>query len=959
MKEWLRFAVAFWHTFRGDGSDPFGSPTKHWPWEDGTNSLAMAKRRMRAAFEFMSKLGAQFWCFHDRDIAPEGATLAESNANLDEVVALAAELQAQTGIRPLWGTAQLFKHPRYRHGAATSPVASVYAYAAAQVKKAMEVTHRLGGENYVFWGGREGYSSLVNTDMGLELDHLARFLAMAADWREKLGFKGTLLMEPKPQEPTKHQYDWDAATTLGFLVRYNLTRLDAATGTLQPFKLNLECNHATLAGHSCEHELETARIAGVLGGVDANTGDAQTGWDTDEFLTDPAAATRVMLAIVRNGGLAPGGINFDAKLRRESTDVEDLFIAHIAGMDALARGLRSAAAIIEAGDLDKLVRGRYASWKEGIGARIEKGEVGFEELEAAVMADGGKEPELDMSTTAAPTANGLKLLDVRGREFCQNDTTPPIKASTMDELHRLQKKKSNPTTPRGSTGGDQNGEKFQQQLESISASLASHVREHGPKIVTSKCKPASQGHRAVAPSQPCVSDSSLKLTHVLYNLSPAELYEQAIKYEKGSFITSSGALATLSGAKTGRSPKDKASGSPNIEMDAETFLVNRERAVDYLNSLDKVFVNDQFLNWDTEHRLKVRIVSARAYHALFMHNMCIRPTAEELESFGKPDFTIYNAGQFPCNRFTHYMTSSTSIDLNLQRKEMVILGTQYAGEMKKGLFSVMHYLMPKRGVLSLHSGCNMGKAGDVALFFGLSGMGKTTLSTDENRDLIGDDEHCWTDNGVSNIEGGCYAKCIGLSAENEKEIFNAIKFGTVLENVVFDEHTREVDYDDKSVTENTRASYPIEFIPNARIPCVGPHPKNVILLACDAFGVLPPVSRLSLPQTMYHFISGYTALVAGTEDGVKEPRATFSACFGAAFIIATPIFGLQVPHAVNDVPSEILMPQNMWEDKAAYEATLVKLARLFQDNFKKFAEYDGNGSDGKLAADILAAGPHL
>ncbi|GJP37794.1 hypothetical protein CLOM_g22203 [Closterium sp. NIES-68] len=394
MKEWLRFAVAFWHTFRGDGSDPFGSPTKHWPWEDGTNSLAMAKRRMRAAFEFMSKLGAQFWCFHDRDIAPEGATLAETNANLDAVVALAAELQAQTGIRPLWGTAQLFKHPRYRHGAATSPVASVFAYAAAQVKKAMEVTHRLGGENYVFWGGREGYSSLVNTDMGLELEHLARFLSMAAEWREKLGFKGALLMEPKPQEPTKHQYDWDAATTLGFLVRYNLTRPDAATGALQPFKLNLECNHATLAGHSCEHELETARIAGALGGVDANTGDAQTGWDTDEFLTDPAAATRVMLSVVRNGGLAPGGINFDAKLRRESTDVDDLFIAHIAGMDALARGLRNVAAIIDDGDLDKLVQGRYASWKEGIGARIEKGEVGFEELETAVMADGGKEPEV-------------------------------------------------------------------------------------------------------------------------------------------------------------------------------------------------------------------------------------------------------------------------------------------------------------------------------------------------------------------------------------------------------------------------------------------------------------------------------------------------------------------------------------------------------------------------------------
>uniref|UniRef100_A0A453IH04 phosphoenolpyruvate carboxykinase (ATP) n=2 Tax=Aegilops tauschii subsp. strangulata TaxID=200361 RepID=A0A453IH04_AEGTS len=323
-------------------------------------------------------------------------------------------------------------------------------------------------------------------------------------------------------------------------------------------------------------------------------------------------------------------------------------------------------------------------------------------------------------------------------------------------------------------------------------------------------------------------------------------------------------------------------------MDEHTFLTNRERAVDYLNSLDKVYVNDQFLNWDPENRIKVRIISARAYHSLFMHNMCIRPTEEELESFGTPDFTIYNAGKFPCNRYTHYMTSSTSVDINLGRREMVILGTQYAGEMKKGLFGVMHYLMPKRRILSLHSGCNMGRDGDVALFFGLSGTGKTTLSTDHNRLLIGDDEHCWSDNGVSNIEGGCYAKCIDLSREKEPDIWNAIKFGTVLENVVFDEHTREVDYTDKSVTENTRAAYPIEYIPNAKIPCVGPHPKNVILLACDAFGVLPPVSKLNLAQTMYHFISGYTALVAGTEDGIKEPQATFSACFGAAFIMLHP-----------------------------------------------------------------------
>lgn len=579
--------------------------------------------------------------------------------------------------------------------------------------------------------------------------------------------------------------------------------------------------------------------------------------------------------------------------------------------------------------------------------------------------------------------------------------------------------------------------------------MASLTRETGPKVV--RGDPARKGEAAAkgAPSphpQPvhhhhphvtptiAVSDSSLKFTHVLYNLSPAELYEQAIKYEKGSFITSTGALATLSGAKTGRSPRDKrivkdeasaqelwwGKGSPNIEMDEHTFLTNRERAVDYLNSLDKVFVNDQFLNWDTENRIKVRIISARAYHSLFMHNMCIRPTEEELEEFGTPDFTIYNAGQFPCNRYTHYMTSSTSVDINLSRREMVILGTQYAGEMKKGLFGVMHYLMPRRGILSLHSGCNMGKQGDVALFFGLSGTGKTTLSTDHNRLLIGDDEHCWSDTGVSNIEGGCYAKCIDLSQEKEPDIWNAIKFGTVLENVVFDEHTREVDYTDKSVTENTRAAYPIEYIPNAKIPCVGPHPKNVILLACDAFGVLPPVSKLNLPQTMYHFISGYTALVAGTEDGIKEPQATFSACFGAAFIMLHPtkyaamlaekmqkygatgwlvntgwsggrygvgkrirlpytrkiidaihsgelltanykkteVFGLEIPTEIDGVPSEILDPINTWTDKGAYKETLLKLAGLFKKNFEVFANYK-IGGDSSLTDKILAAGPNF
>ncbi|XP_022842364.1 xylose isomerase [Olea europaea var. sylvestris] len=375
MKDWMRFSVAFWHTFRGTGGDPFGAPTKMWPWEDGTNSLAMAKRRMRANFEFLEKLGVDKWCFHDRDIAPDGKTLEESNANLDEVVALAKELQG-TKIHPLWGTSQLFHHPRYMHGGATSPDLGVYAYSAAQVKKAMEVTHYLGGENYVFWGGREGYQTLLNTDMERELNHMARFLEAAVAYKKKIGFNGTLLIEPKPQEPTKHQYDWDAATAANFLRKY---------GLIDEFKLNIECNHATLAGHSCHHELETARINGLLGNIDANTGDPQTGWDTDQFMMDIGEATLVMLSVIKNGGLAPGGFNFDAKLRRESTDVEDIFIAHIAGMDTLARGLRNAAKLIEDGSLAALVRKRYESFDTEIGAQIEAGKADFDMLEKKAM----------------------------------------------------------------------------------------------------------------------------------------------------------------------------------------------------------------------------------------------------------------------------------------------------------------------------------------------------------------------------------------------------------------------------------------------------------------------------------------------------------------------------------------------------------------------------------------------
>lgn len=377
MKEWLKFSVAFWHTFMGDGGDPFGSPTKQWPWEDVKASpLERAFTRMRANFEFLEKLGVEYWCFHDRDIAPEGASLEESNANLDAVVDLAAELQAASvsGIRPLWGTAQLFKHPRYVHGAATSSNASVFAYAAAQVKKAMEVTKKLGGQNFVFWGGREGYNTLLNTDLKLELDNLARFLNMAVAYKKKLGFNATLLLEPKPQEPTKHQYDYDAATTISFLKSYGLE---------DEFGLNLECNHATLAGHSCEHELAVASVHGKFASLDANTGDPQVGWDTDQFLTDPREATLIAAVILKQGGFGSGGINFDAKLRRESTDVLDLFYAHISGMDALARGLRNAAALIQEGRLQELVDKRYSSWSQpgGLGQKIINGKVDFEALE--------------------------------------------------------------------------------------------------------------------------------------------------------------------------------------------------------------------------------------------------------------------------------------------------------------------------------------------------------------------------------------------------------------------------------------------------------------------------------------------------------------------------------------------------------------------------------------------------
>jgi len=426
-----------------------------------------------------------------------------------------------------------------------------------------------------------------------------------------------------------------------------------------------------------------------------------------------------------------------------------------------------------------------------------------------------------------------------------------------------------------------------------------------------------------------------------------------------------------------------------------------------------LYIVDGYAGWDPKYSIKVRVVCERAYHALFMQNMLIRPTRKQLAEFGEPDYIIYNAGSFPANRYTKGMTSSTSVALHFGRKEMVILGTQYAGEMKKGVLTIMMYLMPKMGALPLHSSANEGESGDVTLFFGLSGTGKTTLSADPKRKLIGDDEHVWTDSGVFNVEGGCYAKCVDLSEEKEPEIFSAIRFGSVLENVVFDEHTREVDYKNISLTENTRCAYPLEFIPNAKIPAVGGHPKNVILLTCDAFGVLPPVSKLTPDQVRYHFISGYTSKTPGTEVGVTEPTVTFSSCYAQPFIVwhptkyaemladrlekynATawlvntgwtggpygigsrcslkytraiidaihsgelkdipttkmPVFGLDVPVKCPGVPESILMPRNTWPNPTNYDAQLAKLAHMFTENFKKY--------EAQSPAEVVQAGPKV
>ncbi|MBI4558774.1 MAG: xylose isomerase [Candidatus Hydrogenedentes bacterium] len=379
MAEHLRFAVCYWHTFKGLGGDPFGPGTMIRAYNQSSDPMKVAEMTIQAAFEFFTKLGVQFWCFHDRDIAPEGDTLAETNRRLDKIVSLAKKLQRDSGIRCLWGTTNAFSHRRFMAGASTNPSPAVFAYAASQVKKAMEITHALGGAGYVFWGGREGYESLLNTDLKREFDHLGQFLHMAVDYRKKIRFRGQLYIEPKPKEPTKHQYDSDAGNCHAFLQQY---------GLVPHFKLNIEANHATLAGHTFQHELAYCVANRILGSVDANRGDLLLGWDTDQFPTDVYETTLAMYTILRGGGFTTGGLNFDAKLRRQSIDPVDLFHAHIGAMDAFARGLKNAVKMLKDGRLERFVKARYAGWNKGLGAQIESGKVGFPELERYTLEHG-------------------------------------------------------------------------------------------------------------------------------------------------------------------------------------------------------------------------------------------------------------------------------------------------------------------------------------------------------------------------------------------------------------------------------------------------------------------------------------------------------------------------------------------------------------------------------------------
>lgn len=382
MQDHLRFSVAYWHSFCNVLEDPFGPGTRKFPWSSAGGPMDQAKARLDGAFEFITKLGVPYYCFHDRDLAPEGASVAESEKNLKELVALAKERQKATGVKLLWGTANLFSDPRYMNGAATNPDFNVLTHAAAQVKAELEATVELGGENYVFWGGREGYFSLLNTDTKREVEHLARFLTVARDYGRKIGFKGTYLIEPKPMEPTKHQYDFDAATVIGFLRNFGLD---------EDFKLNLEANHATLAGHSFGHDLRMAADAGLLGSVDANRGDPQNGWDTDQFPASVYDTLEVMMVLLEIGGFTTGGLNFDAKLRRSSTDPEDLFIAHIGGMDTFAMGLEIAHHILTDSKIPEMRKKRYSSYDTGDGAAFEAGKLSLADL--AELAKQSGEPK--------------------------------------------------------------------------------------------------------------------------------------------------------------------------------------------------------------------------------------------------------------------------------------------------------------------------------------------------------------------------------------------------------------------------------------------------------------------------------------------------------------------------------------------------------------------------------------
>ncbi|KAK1443102.1 PEP crbxkin [Babesia gibsoni] len=398
-----------------------------------------------------------------------------------------------------------------------------------------------------------------------------------------------------------------------------------------------------------------------------------------------------------------------------------------------------------------------------------------------------------------------------------------------------------------------------------------------------------------------MSEHGVQGPQVIRNACTAVLVHHALSEEQDTLLSSTGALCCRSGEKTGRSPKDKRTvleevsknhvwwGKVNTELPEESYGIVRQRAIDFINLKKLVYITDAYAGWDPQHKSKVRVISTRAYHALFMKNLLIEPEQAELEDF-KPDFVIYNAGAFPSDNNVEGVSSKTSVCINYKKMEMVILGTEYAGEMKKGVFTLMMYLMPLKNLLPLHSSCNVGPAGDVTLFFGLSGTGKTTLSADPLRRLIGDDEHVWTDKGVFNIEGGCYAKCKDLSREKEPEIYDAVTFGSVVENVVVNPASHVIDYSDCSITENTRCAYPLHHIPNVMIPAmVDRHPTNIILLTCDVFGVIPPVSKLNIEQAMYHFVSGYTSKVVGTEVGITEPTTTFSACFAEPFLAMHPM----------------------------------------------------------------------